>query len=240
MNVQEQLETMARPDTLPQALLAEARPSGFSLALNYLPLLNLLAGAALLLFVDSVAAGIATLLAWIYLLPPLACRITIGLFGMPQGDGLDQSARAYKVWWFLAQLQVLFNRFGMFEELLRMVPGLYALWLNAWGARVSAMVYWGPGAMVVDRQAVRIDRNVVIGTRAVLAGHIAVRDSGGAFRVTLAPVEIGAGALIGAYAGIGPGCKVAPEQEVPTAAFLRPFTQWKDGQRIKSARPRST
>src|SRR5256885_7511363 len=86
-----------------------------------------------------------------------------------------------------------------------MVPGLYALWLNAWGARVSPVVYWGPGAVVVDRQAARVARGAVIGTRAVLAGHLAAKDSSGAFRVTLAPVEIGEGAPVRAHAGIGPG-----------------------------------
>jgi len=74
--------------------------------------------------------------------------------------------------------------------------------------------------------------------RAVLSGHLAMKDSSGAFRVTLAPVEIGEGALIGAYAGIGPGCRVAAGEEVPAAAFLRPFTQWTGGRRVKADRPR--
>jgi len=225
-------------EQLTRALPAGAKPSGYSLALNFLPLLHLLAGAAVLWFVDGAMARIGAALAWIYILPPLAGRVAMAQFGAPAGEGLSQEARAYKVWWFLTQLQVLFNRFGFLEELLRMVPGLYALWLNAWGARVSPVVYWGPGAVVVDRQAVRVARGAVIGTRAVLAGHLAVKDSSGAFRVTLAPVEIGEGALIGAYAGIGPGCRVAAGEEVPAAAFLRPFTQWTGGRRVKPGRPR--
>jgi len=225
-------------DELTRALPAGAKPSGYSLALNFLPVLQLLAGAAVLWFVDGAMARIGTALAWIYILPPLAGRIAMALFGAAEGEGLGQETRAYKLWWFLTQLQVLFNRFGFLEELLRMVPGLYALWLNAWGAQVSPLVYWGPGAVVLDRQAARVARDVVIGTRAVLAGHLAVKDSSGAFRVTLAPVEIGVGALIGAYAGISPGCRVAAGEEVPAAAFLRPFTQWAGGKRVKVDRPR--
>jgi hypothetical protein len=221
-----------------RTLPAGAKPSGYSLALNFLPLLHLLAGAAVVWFVDGAAARIGVALAWIYLLPPLMGRVAVVLFGAPQGEGLGQEARAYKVWWFLTQLQVVFNRFGFLEELLRMVPGLYALWLNAWGARVSPLVYWGPGAAVLDRQAARIGPGAVIGARAVLSGHLAVKDSSGAFRVTLAPVEIGASALIGAYAGIGPGCSVAAGEEVPAAAFLRPMTQWTGGRRVKPNRPR--
>lgn len=225
-------------DELRRALPAGAKPSGYSLALNFLPLAHLLAGAALLWAVESAAGRVAAALAWLYVLPPLAGRAAIALLGTPQGERLGQESRAFRVWWFLTQCQVLFNRFGFLEELLRMVPGLYALWLNAWGARVSPVVYWGPGAAVVDRYALRIDRGAVIGTRAVLAGHLAVKDAHGAFRVTLAPVEIGAGALIGAYAGIGPGCAIAPGEEVPAASFLRPFTRWSDGRRWKSERPR--
>jgi hypothetical protein len=234
MNAPPQLEELARP------LPAGAKPSGYSLALNFLPLLHLLAGAAVLWFVDGTLARIGAALAWIYILPPLAGRIAMTLFGTPHGEGFGQDARAYKVWWFLMQLQVLFNRFSFLEELLRMVPGLYALWLNGWGARVSSVVYWGPGVLVMDRQAVRVARGAVIGTRAVLVGHLALKDSAGAFRVTLAPVEIGEGALIGAYAAIGPGCSVSAGEEVPAAAFLRPFTQWSGHRRVKANRPRLT
>src|SRR6266702_4223277 len=222
MNDLQQREELTRE--LTRALPAGAKPSGYSLALNFLPLLHFLAGAAFVWFVDGAVARIGAALAWVYILPPLACRVAMALFGAPQGEGLGQEARAYKVWWFLIQMQVLFNRFAVLEELLRMVPGLYALWLNGWGAQVSSVVYWGPGA--------------VIGVRAVLSGHLAVKDSSGAFRVTRAPVEIGEGALIGAYAGIGPGCRVAAGEEVPAAAFLRPFTQWTGGRRVKADRPR--
>jgi acetyltransferase-like isoleucine patch superfamily enzyme len=92
--------------------------------------------------------------------------------------------------------------------------------------------------MVVDRHAVHIERGAVIGARAVIAGHLAVKDAAGAFRVTLAPVEIGPGALIGAYAGIAPGCSIGAGEEVPAASFLRPFTRWSGGRRRRPDRPR--
>lgn len=228
-----------RSDELTRPLPADAKPSAYSLALNFLPLLHVLSGALVVWAVDGALARVGAALAWLYVLPPLAGRMATGMLGAPAGEGLGQDARAYKVWWFLTQCQLLFNRFGVLEELLRLVPGLYALWLNAWGARVSAKVYWGPGAAVVDRPSVRIGPGVVIGTRAVLSGHLAVKDARGAFRVTLAPVEIAEGALIGAYAGIGPGCRIAAGEEVPAAAFLRPFTQWTGGRRVRPGRPRT-
>lgn len=227
----------ARPrEELIRPLPADARPSRYSLALNALPLAYIAAGLAVVTMVDGIGMSAGAALAWIYVLPPLAARIAMALFGVPLGESLSQASRAYKVWWFLAQLQVPFNRFGVFEELLRLVPGLYPLWLNAWGSRVSSIVYWGPGAMVADRQSARVGRGAVIGTRAVISGHLAVKDESGATRVTLGPVEIGAGVLIGAYAGIGPGAVIAPGEQVPAAAFVRPYTRWVEGRRLKTER----
>ena len=83
----------------------------YTLALNYLPLAQLLTGAALVTTqAASPGALIAGALAWIYLVPPLVCRLALLLFGRPQGRALTQHDRAYKVWWFTYQWQVLFNR----------------------------------------------------------------------------------------------------------------------------------
>lgn len=232
MNVAQQRERLLR------AMPGSSKPSAYSLALNVLPLVNLLAGAFVVYAIDGLGARIAAALVWIYLLPPLAGRAAMWSFGYPQGESLTQDTRAYKVWWFLTQLQVPFNRFPVLEELLRLAPGLYALWLNAWGGQASAVVYWGAGAIVVDRQSVRVARGAVIGMRAVISGHLAIKDSSGAFRVVLGPVEIGEGALIGAYAGIGPGCTIAPGEAVPAATFLRPYTQFSGGRRVKAHRGR--
>jgi len=215
------------------------RPSAYSLALNFVPLALVACGIALVWIADTFLAGFAVAILWIYLAPPLIGRAAIALFGRPEGEALSQHSRAYKVWWLLMQLQLPFNRFAFLEELLRLVPGAYALWLALWGSKVSLVVFWGPGALAMDRHALRIGPAAVIGTRAVLSGHLAIKDDEGAFRVTLAPVEIGAGALIGGNAAIGPGCSVAPGEEVPAATFMRPFTRWESGGRVKAPRPRA-
>ena len=216
------------------------RPSGYSLALNVLPLAYFAGGVVAVWFPEGAMMRFALALAWIYLLPPIAARAVLALFGPAEGERLVQDSRAYRVWWLLTQLQVIFNRFPLLEEFLRLIPGAYGSWLNLWGSKVSLLVYWGPGALITDRYALRIGPGAVIGTRSVLSGHLAFKNENGEFRVTLAPVEIGAGVLIGAYAGIGPGCRVADGEEVPAAAFLRPHTHWSEGSRMKSARPRST
>src|SRR5262249_14860643 len=120
---------------------ARASISRFTLALNYLPLTQLLLGAALIAWqATSLLAAVLWALAWLYLLPPLISRLAMLVFGAPQGRALTQETRAYKVWWFTHQWQVLFNRLPWLEELLRLMPGVYALWLRLWGARVSPLV----------------------------------------------------------------------------------------------------
>lgn len=210
------------------------RPSGYSLGMNLVPL-----AFAVSIGMVIWAAGLLPGLAWLYLAPPLLGRFALSLFGRPEGEALDQGSRAYRVWWLLTQLQMPFNRFPFLEELLRLVPGLYALWLNLWGSSASPVVFWGPGALVLDRYSLRIKAMAVVGTRAVLAGHLAVKDEQGNYRLAVAPVEIGAGALIGGNAGIGPGCFVADGEEVPAATFMRPFTRWEGGARVKAPRARN-
>lgn len=219
--------------------VAGSQPSGYTLAMNVVPFVHLAAGVALIAALGDLAAAIAAGLAWVYLLPPLAVRVAVRMFGPLQGRDLTQESRAYKLWWFATQWQVVFNRLPFLEECLRIVPMLYPLWLALWGSRVSCKVYWGPGALLTDRMLAEIGAGVVIGTRAVISAHLAAKDAVGALRVTVAPVYIGDEVLIGAYAGIGPGCRIESGAQVPAASFLRPDTHWRPGGAHRGARPRS-
>lgn len=211
---------------------APDKVSGLTLALNWLPFLYIVAGVAIALSMGwQGKLLVAFALAWIYLLPPLVCRATLAIAGYPQGRDLDQSASAYRLWWFLAQWQVVLNRVPVLDELLRLVPGLYPLWLRLWGSRVSLFAYWAPGALIIDRYLVQVERGAVIGTGAVLSGHLGVQGDDGTFRVDVAPIVIGAGAIIGAGAKVGPGCQVAADELVPAGRLLKPFTTWQRGRK---------
>jgi len=225
-------------DELKRVRVAGTRPSGYSLALNALPFVYLLCGTGVILTVDGPAARVLIGLAWIYLLPPVVTRLALAVWGSPEGEGLGQDTRGYRLWWFVTQMQVVFNRLPVLEEALRLVPGCYPLWLQLWGARVSLKVYWASGAMIVDRTLLDVGAGVVVGTRAVISAHLAYKDEAGVFRVTVARTRIGDDVLIGAYAGIGPGCRIESGAEVPAAAFLRPYTHWTRGARVRTDRPR--
>jgi hypothetical protein len=214
--------------------MRDGQVTGYTLAMNWLPLAYLAMGAAGASGLrERGAVLLAFILAWVYLLPPLVCRLTLTIAGLPEGRDLDQQARAYRVWWFLTQWQVLFNRLPALEELLRLVPGLYPLWLNLWGARVSPFAYWGPGARTLDRYLLRVDRGAVIGTGAILSGHLGTHDEQGRFRIDLAAVSVGAGAIVGAGAGLAAGCCVGPSELVPAGRLLQPFSTWAQGRKQK-------
>lgn len=204
-----------------------ARIAPFTLALNYLPIVQLLTGAVV---VASLAGSGRSLVlwsaAWLYLLPPLVCRATLLLFGRPQGRGLTQDTRAYKVWWFTHQWQVVFNRLPWLEELLRLVPGLYALWIGLWGGKVSPLVYWGPGALVVDRPLVIVEPGAVIGMGAGLTGHLGTLSPEGTYTVDIAAPHVGRGAIMGARSGLGASAELAANQVLPAGRLIPPFVRW--------------
>jgi hypothetical protein len=204
-----------------------ARITPFTLALNYLPVVQLSMGAALVAGqARSWPSALAWSAAWIYILPPLVCRLTLLLFGRPQGRGLTQDTRAYKVWWFTHQWQVVFNRLPLLEELLRLVPGLYALWIRMWGGKVSPLVYWGPGSLVVDRPLVVVDRGAVIGMGAGLTGHLGTLSPEGTYTVDVAAPHVGRGAIMGARSGLGASAELAPNQVLPAGRLVPPFVRW--------------
>ena len=201
--------------------------TGFTLALNYLPLTQLLVGAAIVASqADSLRSAVLCSAGWFFLLPPLACRLTLLIFGRPRGRALTQAAHAYKIWWFIHQWQLVFNRLPWIEEIFRLVPGLYALWIFLWGGRVSPMVYWAPGSLVIDRPLVIVETGAVIGMGAGLAGHAGTLAADGSYRIDIAASRVGRGAMMGARSGLGPGAELTAGALLPAGRMIRPFMLW--------------
>lgn len=205
--------------------------SRFALLGNFLPMVFIVALVALsLALADSVAARLALFIGLLYLAPPVCARLLTWAFNKPTGRELTQSSRAFKVWWVLLQLQMPFNRLPWLEELLRLIPGLYPLWLNLWGARVHPATFWAPGARIIDRPYVQTGYGSVVGTEALLSGHLA-RTVSNRFVVDIAVIVIGAQAVIGARCSIGPGCVVGPHETLAATTRLAPFNRFVDGKR---------
>lgn len=205
--------------------VAPERPDGLSLALNALPFLLILFGAALSMRLADGAGSLAVFLAWLYLAPAVLGGLVTRLWPTPTGTfGLTDPG--YRHWWLMLQLQLPFNRLPFLEEALRLVPGLYPAWIRLWGGHLSAKSFVGPCVMIGDRHLIRVGPRSVLGARAGFAGHIAFRDDSGHWQVTVAPCEIGADAIVGGDAGMGPGAVLAPGATLPAARHLGPHKHW--------------
>lgn len=202
------------------------KPGAFSLLLNTLPFLHLASGiAATRLLCDTTGSQLMLMTAWIYLLPPLASRLMLMLFGRPHGR-FTQNTSAYRVWWVLTQWQILFNRLPWLEELLRLVPGLYALWIALWGGSLSPFAYIGPRVLITDRHAVRVERGAVLGMQSILAGHLVIRDENGRWLVLAAAPIVEPEAIVGGDARLGPGAILRAGHMLPTGRHINPFDEW--------------
>ncbi len=134
-------------------------------------------------------------------------------------------------WWASFQCQVLFLRFPVFEEILRLIPGLYSLWLRGWGSRIGKLTYWAPHTIILDRGFLEIGDHVVFGAGVRLNPHVMEREPEPVLR--LAPVSIGDGAMIGGYSLLTAGTEIAPGEATRAFLISPPFSRWKNGRRTR-------
>ena len=174
---------------------------------------------------------IPAVLGVLYLLPPLLGRLVKRLSGLREGH-IPVGSGAFFAWWALANLQVIYARLPFLEELLRMVPGVYGLWLRAWGSRVSSMVYWAPGLQILDRSYLSIGDMVVFGAGVRLSPHVFLKNSAGEMELILATVRIGNRSLVGGYSLLTAGTEF-PDDEIGRAYLISPpYSRWKNGVRV--------
>lgn len=205
---------------------APERPDGFSLAMNYLPAAIILAGLALVLSLPfGWVERFFLFFAWIYLFPPLAGRMVLAMAGESRGT-FAMSDRGYRVWWMLTQLQMVFNRLPALDEVLRLVPGLYPLWIGLWGGRLSPFAFVGPGVVITDRHCVEVRRGALLGAKAALAGHMALRGADGRWQVVVAAPVVEEHAIMGGDSGLGPGARLLAGRMLPAGRRVAPFAVW--------------
>lgn len=200
---------------------------------NYIQFVHIAATLCLLFipWIDSVLWRTGTAAAIFYLFPPLLARLTLRLLPI-RSTCIALPSREYFTWWFLLNLQMVFCRFPFFEELLRVLPGVYSAWLRLWGARIGKYTYWAAGVRILDRSFLDIGHGVVFGAGVRLAPHVIVENKQGRPELLLADIIIGDRAVIGGYALLAARTKIAPDES--TRALLRstPFTSWRGGKKI--------
>jgi hypothetical protein len=204
-------------------------PDGFSLWMNLVPFAYVASGVAVLaLWEGGMWEAIWRALAWIYLVPPVIGRSILILFGTPRGS-FTQDQRGYRVWWVLTQLQMVYNRVPVLEEMLRLVPAAYPLWIAIWGGRLSPFAYVAPGVVITDRYLVRVERRAVLGFRSTLAGHMAIRDEAGRWLAVVAAPIVRESAIVGGEAGLGPGATLLKGALLPAGRRVGSHDQWPRG-----------
>ena len=199
------------------------------LLLNFVPLLHVAAIVGACLLPLSAGFRVGAAIVALYLLPPLCGRL---LLPVPEGRIRVGSAAFFK-WWSLLQLQMLFNRFPAFEEVLRLVPGLYSGWLRLWGARIGRLTYWAPGTLILDRSFLEIGDSVVFGAGVRLNPHVIANNSTGEAELLLAAIRIGSGAQVGGYSLLTAGTVIAEKESTRAFLISPPFSHWKGGKRAR-------
>ncbi len=225
----------AEPLAGPRALDVSSVVRLWMVVLGFIPALHL--GTALFPTILAATGRIRPGVAWLtpailFLLPPLVVRATI-LYRPLQTGRLETHSGSFLHWWFTAQWQIVFARLPVLEELIRIVPGLYSLWLRLWGARVGATVYWSPGVVILDRPLVRIGSRVILGVGARLNPHALALDERRRLSLGIGPIVIGDDALIGAYSQLLPGCEVDAGEVTPPFRTIHAFTRFAGGRRAR-------
>jgi acetyltransferase-like isoleucine patch superfamily enzyme len=205
------------------------------LALNFVPLIHVLLTISFLLLPYAnwtIRVGIA--LAVLYLLPPLLARLILLLVTIQHGR-IAVGSKAFFGWWTLFQLQVVFCRLPALEEILRLVPAAYSLWLRLWGARVGRLTYWSPGTLITDRSFLHIGNDVVFGAGVRLNAHVLAKDKNGRMELLLGSLKIGDRVVVGGYSLLTAGTEISPDEVTRARLLSPPFSLLKDGKRIKQS-----
>lgn len=152
----------------------------------------------------------------LYGLPLLCFRIHNLIF--KNKDGLAYLVGDKYVPWFGGhQIQQVYIAFPALETILRLIPGLFSLWLRLWGAKIGKGVYWTPGLEITDRDRLEVGDQVIFGHRVGLYAHV-IKPKKDNLLLFTRTIKIGSGAFIGAAARLGPGVKIEAGALVATAS----------------------
>jgi hypothetical protein len=214
--------------TMPEKSFAENRRTQLAmLLLNLLPPLHAAGTVACLFLPLAWAWKIPAAFVFLYLLPLIPARLL--------RESLRKSPKKIPVgsadflrWWACFQFQVLFLRFPATEEIIRLIPGCYSLWLRLWGSRIGKLTYWAPRTSILDRGFLDIGDNVVFGAGVKLNPHVIENGI-----LLLATVTIGDRAAIGGYSLLTAGTVISPDETARAFLISPPFSKWKDHKRIR-------
>ena len=149
---------------------------------NLIPFVQLLIFAYCLSKMSGILQITTFIFLFIYLLPPFLFKVLNWIFPTAPG-GYKLTEKGFIVWWYGAQLQLIFARFSFLEEFLRLIPFAYSFWLRLWGAKIGTHVYWSPKVEIIDRNLIDIGDSVVMGYGVKMTSHLINKN-----KIFLAPI----------------------------------------------------
>ncbi len=183
------------------------------------------AGAILNLIRSPDWISFLLLLASVYLMPLILFRLHSLFFKIEDGD-FDLSKKQYNPWWTGHMLQYPFISLPFLESILHFFPGLYSVWLRAWGSKIGKNVFWTPRTEILDRNLVEIGSNTIVGHMTIMVSHL-VETRSGVPMLVLKKIKVGEKCLVGADAQLGPGAEVADRTNMKPKVRLYWKGEWK-------------
>ena len=145
----------------------------------------------------------------------LVCRLEEGTYSIVQG---------YSPWYGTHMIQTMFIAFPRLETALRLIPGVFSLWLRLWGSKVGSNVYFTPHFEVADRSLLDIGNNCVFGYDVKIASHVISPSRELGLKIYIKKVVIEDGGFVGATSRLAPGVHVKKGALVKATTNVYPDT----------------
>lgn len=165
----------------------------------------------------------------IYVIPPLITRVALLICPLNKTE-YELFSKEYYIWWLTFCSQIIYLRFPFLEEIIRIIPGLYSMWLRVfWGAKIGRFTFWAPGTRILERNFLNIGNNVVFAADTRVNAHVQTED-----KLLIAPITIENNVVVGAYSLLTCGTTIKANQATKSFLISPPFSVWKDGVRMKN------
>lgn len=170
-----------------------------------------------------VIASLLLLVFNLYLFPLLTYRLHQQLFKTETGISY-LVGKEYSPWWGAHQIQAIYVALPVLERILRMIPGVFSMWLRLWGSQIGKNVYWTPEIEIADRGLLEIGDRVVFGHRVGLFPHV-IKPRKDNLMLYVKCIKIGDDVFMGAWSHLGPGVVVDGGTFVPVNTHIYPNQQ---------------
>jgi len=160
------------------------------------------------------------LLFWIYAFPVIAYKIHNRFF--PIEEGTSSIIGEYSPWYGGHMIQSLFVYFPALERVIRLVPGLFSVWLRLWGSSIGRDVSWTPHFELEDRAFMDVGNNAVFEHGVKESFHLISPSREDILKLVIKKIKIGEGAFVGGATVMAPGVEIEPGAFVEEGTYLCP------------------